>query len=104
MFSICVVLGPPWAIAEHGWEGSEAWGLAVFSCPALTRLSFHRRSPFPSTWDLPVASSKGENLPSLTGWADHLCASISLFGWLYFCCYTCLISKAVYSWQKTLKT
>ena len=38
--------------------------------PPLTRVSFCYRSPFLSTWGLPAALSKGENLPHLTGWMD----------------------------------
>ena len=47
--------------------------------PPLTHISLHYRSPFPSTWGLPAASSKGENLPRLTGWMDGpLCFSLWL--------------------------
>ena len=38
--------------------------------PPLTHVSVRYRSPFPSTWGLPAALSKGENLPHLTEWMD----------------------------------
>lgn len=61
------VASEPLWIIEDQCGGSEVWAWVASSCAVLTYLSFCCRSPSPSTWGLPVASCKGEKLPSEGG-------------------------------------
>lgn len=88
-------------VAVHRCEGWAVRGHGASPRLALTCLSSRCRSPSPSTWGLPVASCKGEKLPSEGGWARGPPAGLlHFFGWLYCSRDLCPISEALYSWQK----
>lgn len=59
-----------WLSTGERAQGRKASGQC---CPELTHLSFCSRSPFPSTWGLPAASSKGEKF---SGWVGGQMAHV----------------------------